>query len=171
MSLDKLVNHLIELSQRHDRANDPMPLGQFRFSRPARQLVGPAAEKSIHHRNRERHYTAVLERAEVEMREKGVTVEAVDPKTGVAFGPSLSSGTISHTNFDQYGNAAGAVPKFEARVDRRLQEAVERAKAKMLEHRARAEKYEKYARAFACCPEDAQVELTVEDVHFFGLES
>ena len=46
--------------------------------------------------------------------------------------------------------------------------AVEHAKKKMLEHRGKAEAYERYARAYACATETV-IRLSIDDINFFGL--
>lgn len=172
MSLDKLINYVIEVARKEERRDKAMPLSDFKFERQAKQLIAPVKSCGIHHREREKFYTEQLEKAEKKLREEGVSVEIVDPKTGVSFGQmgSLVSGSISVSQFENYTNTIN-LPKFQPKINQDLLQSVEKAKTKMLEHRSKAERYEKLARAFACCPTDAKVELTVEDVSFFRLES
>jgi hypothetical protein len=160
MSVERLVNLMTEFLVSEERKNKPCGLGNFTFERTARQLVGPATERAVHHRKREDHYTVELEKAERELREKGVTVEVYDQGTGTS---------LSYSNSICSGNVTGMQQNFQPKIDQRLLDLVKNAKNKMLEHRSNAERYEKFSRAFACAP-DTKVTLTVEDAHFFRLE-
>lgn len=154
MSLDKLVENMIETVRNEERRNKAMPLNNFKFERDAKALIEPAKNCAAHHRKREKHYMSVLDDAEKVLREKGVTIEAVN-NSG-----SLASGSM-------YGASSNLQPK----IDSTMLEAVKNAKSKVLEHRSAAEGYERYARAFTCCPRSTQVELRLEDVYYFRLES
>lgn len=167
MSLDKLVNHLIELSLTEEHKNDPMHLHAFKVEKLARELVEPARKKAEHHREREKYYTTKLEEAEKKLKEEGITIEAIDPKTGFAVYGDIASGNIQ-SNFN---NAGGNIPKFQPKIDQGMLGDVETAKTKMIDHRNKAEKYEKWVRAFSVCSSDTKVYLTVEDIYFFRLEA
>ena len=147
-------------------------------------LVEPARKKGTHHRSREEHYTAKLEEAEKELREKGVSVDVFDSNTGsylsVPYG-HIASGAIGSGQIGSIGSfCSGAMPSltgslnpnqhtFQPRLDQRLLDVVKNMKNKMLDHRSKADQYEKYVRAYALDP-TRKVRLTVEDVHYFGLE-
>lgn len=136
-----------------------VPSGFFVVVR-AGALIEPAKKKVEQHRAREQHYTERLAEAEKELREKGVSVELFDLNTGTyrEFSGSVCSGNIS-------------VPtqNFQPRIDQKLMDNVKNAKNKMMEHRDKAMGYEKYARAFSQAKE-REIRLTVEDIHYFGLE-
>ncbi len=172
--LDQLVSHLIETARKEEanrnKKEGVMTLQSFKFEKLAKELVVPARKCAEHHRSRERHYTQELEKAEAILREKGISMEVVDPRTGfsVASVGSVCSGAVS-LGYEASNNPNYA-PKFQPRVDQGLLGDVERAKTKMLDHGKKAEQYEKYARAFICCPPEAKIELSIEDVHFFRLE-
>ena len=180
MSLEKIFDFIVNTVRKEEqrKQEDAAPfkakkLCEFKAERKARQLILPAQELAIHHREREKHYTTALEEAEKDFKENGVTVEVYDPKTGMSVSAehagAVSSGAIQGGNIS-YGNFTGGnMPKFQPRVNQDLLDKVERSKSKMLEHRNKAEQYEKYARAFACNPE-MLIELTVEDIHYFLLE-
>lgn len=156
----KMVDFAIESARKEEQKHKP--LSGFRVVREARFLVGPAKKNAAHHREREKHYCGELEKAEVKLRTDGVTVKVWDPSKGYNLQtPSggIGSGAIGNT---------GA--QFQAQMDQGMMDAVRNAKDKMIEHRQEAEKFEKYARAFACAP-TTTIELTVEDVHLFKLES
>lgn len=169
----------------------PRPLGEFWAARTAGDLVAPCRKKASHHREREQFYTKALEEAEVELREKGLSIEVYDPSTGTMLSHNLgslppdaiasgninighlASGAITlSSSFGNYSNAPitpSNMPKFQPKVDQDMLNRVERAKTKMLDHRGKAERYEKLARAFAVNP-DFTVKLSVDDVTYFGLE-
>jgi hypothetical protein len=122
-------------------------------------LVEPSRKKAERHRERERDWIKKLEDAEKELREKGVSVEVYDQNAGTYLNTAiLASGAIG-----------AQTQMFQPRVDQKLLDNVKHAKAKMLEHRSKAEQYEKYARAFAL-DKERKVRLSVEDIHYFGLE-
>ena len=170
--LEDLVTHLIDTARRAEQEkyekNKPMTLTNFKFERTAKRLVEPARSCAAHHRFREQFYVKELERAEKDLREKGITTEVVDAAGTPVFTGGMAaicSGSIS------YGSHPSQVaPKFQAKADPVLLAAVERNKNKMIEHGRKADQYEKYARAFACAPLDASVELSVDDVNFFRLD-
>jgi hypothetical protein len=136
----------------------PQALCNFKFERQAKSLIEPARKCGAYHRSRESYYVKELEKAERELRDKGVSVEVWNPEMGAHMTyASLTSGSM------------GGSQKFEAKIDQKLLDAVTVAKTKMIEHRKKAESYEKYARAFNCAPE-VKVELTVEDCDLFKLE-
>ncbi len=181
--LDTLVAHLVDTANKETQRvreialkeeqrlkEKPMPLSTLRFEKEARTLIQPARKCAEHHRAREQFYVKELEEREAILRERGVTMEAVDPRTGFAATNvgCIASGAISYGNI---GNAGMAVPKFQARVDQSLLGDVERAKNKMIDHGKKAEQFEKYARAFACLPPNTKIELSMEDVHTFRLEA
>ena len=168
MSVDRFVDFLIEKVREEERRDKPRSLSSFSFDRSAKSLIKPAQERARHHRTREEYYTRELEYAEKNLREKGISMEVIDPNTGFGYGSgSVCSGAISVGNTTNYPTS---LPKFQPKINQDMLGAVERAKTKMLEHRGRAEGYEKYARAFLCCPPDMKVLLTVEDIFFFRLE-
>lgn len=164
MSIDRLVSHLIDLSNR-EASSKATYLSGFTILRKAGSLIEPARKVAEHHRDRERHYTQTLEIAEKKLRDEGITVEMIDQKTGYAYQGSICSGNIAMPG----GMGAQNLPKFQPKVDQDLMGKVETAKVKMLEHREKAERFEKYARAFACAPH-TEVTLNVEEVHQFRLE-
>ncbi len=125
-------------------------------------LIEPSKKKAQKHREREQEWTKRLEEAEKELREKGITVDVYDSATQTYMHTNVTpvmSGAISNVGTQQ----------FQPRVDQKLMDNVKNAKNKMMEHRNKAEQYEKYARAFAFGP-DREIKLTVEDIHYFGLE-
>ena len=131
----------------------------FSILKQAHELIEPCVVKALHHRSREEYYTEQLEEAEVELREKGISVEVYDQSTQSYFNPGhICSGNIT----------GGMTQNFQPRVDQKLLDAVKYNKSKMLEHRGKAESYEKYRSAFACGLQ-SWVRLTIEDIHFFGL--
>lgn len=166
--LDDLVAFLIKNTEeklkqdKEDKEAKGMSLGGFRFPKLAKDLVEPARLRAEHHRAREKHYVEELAVAEKELREKGVSVEVFDQAT---------STYMNQANIIASGNIQTHSAVFQPRIDQRLLDSVKNAKSKMLSHRSSAEQYEKYARAFACCPLGAKVDLGVEDVHYFKLES
>lgn len=175
-TLDKLISENLAFREQEKSRKGELyqPLVSFRVNKLAKDLIEPARRKAAHHRAREAFYTSELEKSEKELREKGITVEVKDPTTGLMVAKSICSGSISAGGleaFNQYGNMTtpGNLPKFEPRFDSTLLSIVEKHKTKMLEHRDKTLKYDKWARAFACSPE-TKVELTVEDVWFFELE-
>lgn len=159
MSLDKLVNQLIEAARNEERAAKAQPLYQFRIIRKAGDLIKPCQQRAAHHRDREKFYTGELEKAEKKLRDEGVSVDVTDMATGISYG---------HTGTVVSGAMVGT-SQLQAKIDQTLLDAVKRAKSSMIDHREKAEKYEKFARAFGCCP-GLEVELTVDEVHFFRLE-
>ena len=163
--LDRFVYELIDAAQRDLNKIKPLRVGAFCFTRKARDLVVPSKERGTHHRAREQFYTGELEKAEKKLREEGISVEVINPNTGVAY---TQTGTICSGSVSMTGG--GSQPKFTPKINQDMLGDVERAKAKMLEHRSLAERFEKHARAFACAP-DTLVELTTEDADFFKLSS
>jgi hypothetical protein len=161
-SLDDIVRFMIDSAREAEerRQDRPITLHDFRVERKARQLVAPARARAEHHRGREKFYTAQLEESEKLLREKGISMEVFDPLQGFSMaGVSLTSGGISSPG-----------QQFQPKIDQTMLDAVKRAKTKMLEHRDKAEKFEKYVRAFSCARLDVKIELTVEEVHMFLLE-
>lgn len=165
-----MVSHLIETAKKEElrEKNKLMNLCTLKVEKEAGTLVGPAKKCAAHHRSREKFYVKELEKAEAELKEKGVTVEAIDPRTGfAAVGAGMvASGAIAYGNNLNPSN----VPRYETRVDPVLQGNVERAKNKMLDHGQKAEKFEKFARMFSVLPVKTKVELSLEDVHLLRLE-
>ena len=140
------------------------PYTQFFADLKAKDLIEPCAKLTKHHRGRQEHYTKLLEGAEKVLRETGLSMEAVDPRTGFSFveGASLCSGAMYNPTQPSY------LPKFQAKVNQELLGDVERAKTKMIDHGTKADQYEKLARAFKTNPEFV-VRLSTEDIHFFRL--
>ena len=167
MVSDKLLEFIIssvrkEEEQKYRKEDDlarSRPCNQFWCDVKAGTLVDPSNTKAKHHREREKHYITKLEETEKELREKGVSIEAFDQQSHTyhQFQGSIASGAVSSHSMG-----------FQPRVDQKLMDNVTNAKSKMLEHRDKAEKYEKYAKAFSFNP-DFLVRLSVEDVHYFGL--
>lgn len=79
--------------------------------------------------------------------------------------------------YTNYGNSicSGAIQggvnqtSFQPRIDQILLDKVKVAKNKMLDHRAKAEQYEKYARAFFLADAGIKLKLSVEDITYFKL--
>ena len=159
--LDFVVNAVRQqelIRYEDERSKDPVPPSLFSVTRPAGELVQPCWIKAAHHREREKHYVAKLEEAEKKLREEGVSMEVFDSSTGTFLGyQNVASGNLG-------------IPQqnFQPRIDQGMLDAVKNNKNKMLEHRSKAEDYERYARAFACGPEQL-VKLSVADVTYFGL--
>jgi hypothetical protein len=166
MGFDQLVNKLITLAIEDEKKDKAQMPSFFKFERRAKDLIPNCKANAIHHREREKFHTANLEKAEAELKEKGITIEAIDPKTGFAFEGSVMSGNMQYAATSNLSQ----MPKFTPRIDQTMLASVERSKTKMLEHRGKAEQFEKYARAFSCAP-DLLVELTVDDCHYFRLEN
>ena len=164
MSLDKLVDFMIEAAKKEYQAEpNPVSLGLFYIEVKARQLVKPSKDLAKHHRQREKHYTKMLEAAEKELRQKGVAVDVVDQ-----FGSVMAAYGIIGSGAIGSGSLSGGA-KFQPKINQDMLDKVQRAKAKMVEHRDSACQYEKYARAFACAP-DKVVKLSVGEVDYFKLE-
>jgi hypothetical protein len=159
MSLDKIINHIIETCQKEERRTKAMRLSEFKFERSARDLIEPSKRCAEYHRSREEHYTKELENAERNLKENGISVEVYDSRSNTYYGctGSIVSGAMAGTSM------------LQPRVDQKCMDAVKNAKEKMIEHRDLATKYEKYIRAFTCAPE-SKIELGVEDVNFFRLK-
>lgn len=162
MSIERLINHLIDRDREKEKdRKGPMPLCSFRVTRTSKDLVRPATERAVHHRNREKFYQGELEKAEVELKEKGVTVEAVEQAQAMLTASSLASGSV-------FGPSS-ATATLQAKIDPKLLDNVKKAKAKVHEHKEKAERYERWARAFAL-QQDIILDLTPEDAEFFRLE-
>lgn len=139
----------------------------------AASIVEPARKKAAHHREREKHYTKQLEIAEKELREKGISIEVYDQTTGTYqnYG-AITSGSIASGQIGSFNVGGGTAnitqQVFQPRVDQKLLDPVKNATTKMLDHRKRADDYERYARAFSLAPERL-IRLGIADVHYFGL--
>ena len=140
----------------------PYTVNDFSVDRKAGELVEPAKKCGVHHREREKHYTTKLEEAEKELREKGISIEVYDQNTQTYMNPmnSMCSGAIT----------GGVSQQFQPRIDQKLLDNVKNAKNKMLEHREKAEKFERLARAFALAPEQV-LRLSVGEIDMFKLEA
>jgi hypothetical protein len=170
MSIEKLLNFVVE-SVRRDEAykaekareievpNRPVPPSAFWSDVPAGRLIEPSRKNGEYHREREKWWTNKLEDAEIKLKEEGVSIQVYDSAAGTYDYSNICSGAIT----------GGATQNFQPRVDQKMLDNVKNAKSKMLEHRGKAEQYEKYARAFAVGP-DRLIRLTVEDIHYFRLE-
>ena len=156
--LDKLVNRLLEMSAVERNGDKVQTLHEFKVERLARTLIAPAKKKATHHRDREKHYTKELEKAEKVLRQKGISLEVFDWSTGTM---KINSSSVASGRIDSPSAT------FQPTVDQRMLDTVKNAKNKMLEHRGKAEWFGKLACAFACSP-DSKISLTVEDVHSFG---
>lgn len=170
---NRLINEYINWKTQQ---SSPIALNNFYFPRKAKELIDPARIRGQHHRKREEHYTKMLEVAEKKLKEEGISMEIIDPRTGAAQrveSGHFASGAISSlSNISPGGwTQPTNVPKFQPKINQEMLGDVEKFKLKMLEHRDKAERFEKFHRAFTCCPPDTMVNLTVEDVHFFQLES
>lgn len=140
----------------------------FRVEKKAGELVEASRKQGIHHRERELFYTEELEKAEKDLRENGVSMELYDPTKGTFLQAVSNSGSLCSGSIGNYGN--GNTQAFQPRVDQVKLDKVKTMKEKMLEHRGKAEQYEKYARAYALAP-DTKILLGIEDVHYFRLET
>jgi hypothetical protein len=173
MMLDKLLDFVVSSVRAEEKARQekideaakfdlsvPRPAGHYWCVKKAGELAAPCAKKAAHHRSREEHWTKRLEEAEKELREKGVSVEVYDSASQTYMNPtgSLISGAMT----------GAAIQNFQPRVDQRLLDSVKNCKAKMLEHRSKAENYEKLARAYRVNPEFS-LKLNVEEVTYYGL--
>lgn len=167
MSLDKLIGYALESVRAEVRKQEEkksVRLGAFSIERKAGDLIDSSKRRAQQHREREQHYTARLGEAEKELREKGVSVEVWDPSMGTLdFSNVIASGSITSGSITSHGT------RFQPKIDQTLLDRVKQAKTKMLDHRNKAEQYEKYARMFSCNP-NGLVELSIEDVHYFRLE-
>ena len=76
---------------------------------------------------------------------------------------AIASGALGNAGF---GNVQQQ--QFQPRIDQKLLDEVKNSKGKMLEHRGKAEQYEKYARAFKIDPERL-IKLTIEDIYYFRI--
>lgn len=173
--IDQLLKYVIDTATQTERAkwqkaeeerarneaydvSIPRPYSQFWAVVQAGTLVAPCQKKAAHHRTREKFYVERLEVAEKELREKGVSMEVFDSAVG-GYANTLTylcSGSIAPTQ------------NFQPRVDQRYLDAVKWAKAKMLEHKGKAETYEKYAVAYSFNP-TFSLKLDVEAINFYGL--
>ncbi len=140
----------------------PRPYNFFWAECDSGELIEPCRKKATHHREREAYWTGSLEIAEIELREKGVSVEVYDQQsqTYMNMNTHVSSGGLT-------GNIT---QNFQPRVDPKMLDNVKNCKNKMLEHREKAIQYEKLARAFSFNPA-FRVRLTIDDIHYFGLEA
>lgn len=170
MTFEAFLFQAVELMKRDAENRAPQPEAPAAFSvvRKAGALIQPSKTCAAHHHAREQYYTAELEKAEKKLKEEGLSIEVIDPKTGVVTG--VTSGGISKSNINDFTNCGqlSQMPKFQPKVDVDMLAAVERNKTKMLEHRSKANQYDKYAAAFSCAPEQ-EVRLSIEDVHYFRL--
>lgn len=141
-----------------ERSKDPVPPCSFTVTRPAGELVQSCRVKVAHHREREKHYITKLEEAEKKLRDEGVSMDVFDSSTGTFMG-------YQHV---ASGNLGIPQQNFQPRIDQGMLDSVKNNKNKMLEHRGKAEDYDRYARAFTCGPEQL-VKLSVADVTYFGL--
>lgn len=165
---DKLLDFVVTaVEQRERRKHEDAQKKQtpskdgIYAERTVGSLVTPARKQGAYHREREKFYTKELERAEAELREKGISLEAFDS----------FANAYQHLNMNTLCSGSFSLPSqtLQPRVDQKLLEAVKSAKDKMLSHRQRAEQYEKYARMFSVCPNEV-VRLSTDDVHYFRLE-
>src|ERR1700724_665232 len=142
LGLDVLVNKVLVALDAEEKRDKPMSPSCFKFTRKAKELIEPCRNNVKHHREREKHYTSTLETAEAMLRSKGISIEILDPRTGIAMGSehSITSGGVM-----AYGaTTPGQMPKFQPKIDQELMGKVEKAKTSMLEHRGKAEQFEKY---------------------------
>lgn len=146
-----------------ERKKDAKHYNGFYAEKKAGELVESCKKQATRCREREKYYTTELEVAEKELRDKGITMQAVDPNTGFSY---VNTGNICSGAMT--GVSPHNIPKFQPQIDQGMLGAVERAKTKMVEHRSRAEVYEKQARAFAINP-DFLVRLSVDDIYYFRL--
>lgn len=175
---NKVQNEKAEELRRED-LTIPRDKEAFWATRKAGDLIGVCKDKARRHRERERYYTKKLAESEKELMEKGISMEVYDASTGTyvtqnysnspqgreAFA-SIASGAISLTGMTGVGNAQSQ--QFQPRVDQKMLDRVKNNKNKMLEHRAKAEQFEKYAKAFTVNP-DFTLRLSMDDVAHFGL--
>ena len=159
MALDKLIDHLISLSNSDRDSRRATPLGSLKIERTAGALRTPTQRCLEYHRGREEFYTGELEKAEKDLRENGISLDAIDQLTGMVYQGHIASGAINSNQVN-----------FQPRVDQKLLDRVKRAKDKMLEHRNKAVEYEKWLRVFRCAPADYRIELTTNEVTYFRLE-
>jgi len=158
--MDKLINYLIEAARKEERKdNESVTLGNFRVNKKAGELIGSCRKNGEHHRKREQFYTKELEIAERVLKEKGVTVEVFDAVKG--YYTQVASGAIG-------SGGLGVQQNFQAKIDQVMLDAVKKAKDKMLEHREKAEGFERYAKAFSLNAEEI-IRLSVTDIEYFKL--
>jgi hypothetical protein len=168
---DKLLDFVVSSVRREEQdkfakinekwdESRPVNLHEFWVDVLANDLIAPCRKKALAHRDREQVWTKKLEEAEKKLREEGVDLEVYDSATNIhnAY-QMLSSGSISN-----------AGQTFQPRVDQALLGAVKHAKNKMLDHRTKAEGYEKYARVFSL-GRQRYVRLTADNIEYFGLET
>lgn len=124
-------------------------------------LIEPSRKNGKFHREREKYYSDELEKSETELREKGITIDVFDQQSQsyMNYGV-IVSGALPSSNANQQ--------VFQPRVDQKLMDNVKHAKSKMLEHRGKAEQFEKYVRAFQL-DRNRLIKLTIEEVHYFRL--
>lgn len=144
-----------------DDVTKPVYLCNVKIRRKAIDLVDPCRKCAEYHRTREKHYVTKLEEAEKELKEKGITLEAVVDQTGNISYNAISSGAMGLIS-SQQGNLT-------ARIDPKLLDAVKQAKNKVLEHQKNATQFEKYLRTFKLAPDTLTLELSVEDIAYFRL--
>lgn len=160
-----LVNSIrqqeVEKLRQADNPRNAITPQLFKVDKQARELIKPCERCALHHRTRETHYIRKLEEAETKLRAEGVSVDVFDSTTGTYMNPA---------NAICSGNVTGALTQqFQPRIDQRMLDDVKNAKAKMLEHRGKAEQYEQYLRAFRQAPQQ-WLRLNINDITFFRLE-
>jgi hypothetical protein len=151
-----------KLNEKWD-ASRPVTLSEFWADIEAGSLIPTCKKKAHHHRNREKVWIDKLAEAEKKLREEGVDLDVYD------------TASQTYANYSNVGHlASGAIgsytQQFQPRVHPVLLDACKNAKTKMLDHRTKAEGYEKWARIFSVAPE-RKLRLTGNDIDYFGLES
>lgn len=173
MNIDKIFDFVVAASKKEvedkwskieeERKKNVYSPSAFKVWREASTLVDPCKKCASHHREREKHYTLALEVAEKELREKGVSVEVYDQTVGAYnynMAQCMSSGAMT----------GSTTQNFQPRVDQKLLDIVKMNKSKMLDHRSKAEAYERYGRAFSLAEDGQKIELSIEDISYFRLE-
>lgn len=159
-ALDRLVNQLICDAEAERLRDQSVPLSQFTIQRRARDLAPFAEARAVHHREREAHYTKELAEAEKKLKSEGITMMVRDQGTGLSYSVQnvlASGGPIAPGNV------------FQPQVNQEMLQAVERVKAKVLEHRGKAQHFAGQARILGLAHPGQMIELTVADVESLQL--
>ena len=95
MRLDEFLGQAVELVRIENEKKSPRPQcpASFTVIKKAEDLIKSCDEQSSYHSTRELHYTGELEKAEKILKEQGLSLEVIDPKTGAVTG--VTSGAIN----------------------------------------------------------------------------
>jgi hypothetical protein len=129
---------------------------EWTFRYRGKALLAATQAKIEHHDGRFVWWEKEKNTAETELREKGITIEMRE-RPGTRLVPDQAA-------FSAYAARGVPIVQLDPERQRHLQECHD----KMDEHARRAQEYRVFARAFEL-NQDAELDLTVADIQFFGL--